>query len=176
MHSANGNTGQAYQNLGSGVTSQDYFRDVALGIAGAAVAATGVAKPGAIISEGTANAATAAGLSKQLINQNLANIAAQDSRLTSAVNGSGTTNPNFIIGGGSVADSLRLGKIWVGDGARLVRRQNSCPGCLISSDGTRIYRPPQPKTSSFATTGTQANFVQQTPSGTVISNGHLNIN
>ncbi|WP_323507207.1 hypothetical protein [Glaciimonas sp. Gout2] len=62
MHSANGNTGQAYQNLGAGVTSEDYFRDVALGIAGAAISAVGVAKPSPVLSDGAANAGTGLGL------------------------------------------------------------------------------------------------------------------
>jgi filamentous hemagglutinin len=129
----------------------------------------------AVTSEGTANSATYQGLTSQLTNQNLANIAAQDSRLAAAVNGSGTSNPNFSIGTGTVAEANALGQVWVGDGATLVSNQVACPGCLVSADGTMIYRPPQPKSSPFATTGVQANFVQQTPNGTVISNGHLNV-
>ncbi|NML32388.1 hypothetical protein HHL14_16285 [Paraburkholderia sp. G-4-1-8] len=129
----------------------------------------------AATSEGTANAATLQGLKGQLANENLANIAAQDSRLATAVNGSGTSNPNFSIGSGTVAEANALGQAWVGDGATLVSNQAACPGCLVSADGTMIYRPPQPKSSPFATTGVQANFVRQTPSGTIISNGHLNV-
>lgn len=125
--------------------------------------------PGVAISaEGTANSATVQGLKAQLERENLTNIAAQDYRLAAAVNGSFKSNPNFSIGEGSVVEANRLGRAWVGDGARLVKKQSDCPGCLISADGTRIYRPPQPKSSSFATTGVQANFVRQTPNGTLI--------
>jgi hypothetical protein len=130
---------------------------------------------GVITAEGTANAATVQGLKTQLASENIANIAVQDSRLAAAVNGSGKSNPNFSIGTGTATEANQLGQIWVGDGARLVSNQNACPGCLISADGTRIFRPPQPKSSPFARTGVQANFVQQTPTGTVISNGHLNV-
>lgn len=126
-------------------------------------------------SEGTANAATLQGLKGQLANQNLSNIAAQDPILAAAVNGSGTSNPNFSIGTGTVAEANVLGQTWVGEGATLVSNQVACPGCLVSADGTMIYRPPQPKSSQFASTGVQANFVRQTPSGTIISNGHLNV-
>ncbi|WP_245982888.1 beta strand repeat-containing protein [Trinickia fusca] len=128
-----------------------------------------------VASEGTANAATLQGLKGQLANENLANIAAQDSRLAAAVTGSGTSNPNFSIGTGTVAEANALGQVWVGDGATLVSNQVACPGCLVSADGTMIYRPPQPKASPFATTGVQANFVRQTPGGAIISNGHLNV-
>jgi len=68
-----------------------------------------------------------------------------------------------------------LSKVWVGDGAPLVGSQKACPGCLVSADGTRIYRPPQPKDLQFAVTDVQANFVQQTRTGTVVSIGHLNV-
>lgn len=126
-------------------------------------------------SNGEADSATIPGLKNQLQQKNLDNIATSDLRLAAATKGSGTTNPNFSIGTGSADEANRLGLAWVGDGARLTSNQKQCPGCLQSFDGTRIYRPPQPKKSSFATTGIQANFVQQTPTGTVLSNGHLNI-
>jgi len=45
-------------------------------------------------------------LKGQLANQNLANIAAQDSRLAAAVNGSGTSNPNFSVGSGTIAEAM----------------------------------------------------------------------
>lgn len=121
---------------------------------------------------GTANSASAQALKEQLARENLANIAASDPRLSNAVNAS---RRDFSIGTGTVSESDKLGRVWVGDGARPVSNQSSCPGCLISADGTRIYRPPQPKSSSFALTGVQANFVQQTVDGKLISNGHLNV-
>ncbi len=46
---------------------------------------------------------------------------------------------------------------------------------LVSADGLRTYRFPSEKTSSFATTGVQANFERLNIDGKVISNGHLNI-
>ncbi|WP_052115913.1 hypothetical protein [Paraburkholderia xenovorans] len=145
---------------------------------GSGSASTGqgpAANTAAVTSEGAANSATLQGLKGQLQNENLANIAALDPRLAAAVSGSGTTNLNFSIGTGTVAEANALGQSWVGEGATLVSNQAACPGCLISADGTMIYRPPQPKSSQYATTGIQANFVRQTPSGTIISNGHLNV-
>ncbi|HDR8921130.1 TPA: hypothetical protein QDA90_001650 [Burkholderia vietnamiensis] len=54
------------------------------------------------------------------MNENLANIAAQDPRLAAAVNGSGTNNINDSIGIGTTAEANRLGKIWVGDEATMM--------------------------------------------------------
>ncbi|WP_354292726.1 hypothetical protein [Paramixta manurensis] len=91
--------------------------------------------------------------------------------------GSDTVNPNFSVGSGSAAEADRLGQIWVGDGARLVTNQKECPGCLVSADGARIYRPPSEKKNTPADlnpTGVQANFVQQ-KDGVIISNGHMSI-
>ena len=124
---------------------------------------------------GTANAATAPQLARQLEAQNLANIAAQDARLANALRGSVTSNPNFRIGTGTAADADRLGRIFVGDGARPTSN-----GGLISADGTRVYRPPAPKSSPqrFNPTGVQANFEVLTINpitgrSSVLSNGHL---
>ncbi len=125
-------------------------------------------------SEGAANAASYRGLKEQLANQNLANIAAQDSRLAAAVNGSGTSNVNFSIGNGTVAEANSLGKIWVGEGARPM---TGVSGGLVSADGTRVYRPPTEKPNTpvqYAPTGVQANF-QKLQNGVVVSNGHLNV-
>ncbi|WP_226504473.1 hypothetical protein [Pseudomonas sp. MWU16-30317] len=115
-------------------------------------------------------------LKDQLIQENLSNIAAQDSRLAAAVNGSGTKNPNFSIGQGTSSEANQLGKTWVGDGAT----KTSDGLGLISADGTRVYRPPTPKDSSFATTGVQANFETYsinpvTGQRVKVSNGHLNV-
>lgn len=70
-----------------------------------------------------------------------------------------------------------MGKIWVGQDARFVSNQEQCPGCLVSSDGTRLYRPPAQKTRASSVlnpTGIQANFVTLR-NGKVLTNGHLNI-
>lgn len=129
---------------------------------------------GAVTSGGTANLTTGPKLNQQLANENLANIGAQDPRLASAVNGSGTNNPNFSIGSGTATEANRLGEIWVGDGARPL---NGVPGGLLSADGTRVYRPPTIKTSTpaqFNPTGVQANFQTRDPStGATTSNGHM---
>jgi len=127
-------------------------------------------------SEGTANSATLQGLKGQLTNQNLANIAAQDSRLAAAVNGSGTSNPNFSVGSGTISEANQLGKIWVGDGAVITSDGSG----MISADGTRAYRFPNEKNSTFATTGVQANFEIYTVNSVTgqrvkVSNGHLNV-
>ncbi|MBV0843596.1 filamentous hemagglutinin [Serratia liquefaciens] len=130
---------------------------------------------GTSTSSGAENIATYPKLKDELLQQNLNNIAKQDPRLAEAVKGSGTTNPNFSVGAGSVSEADRLGKIWVGDGGKLVDNQAKCPGCWISADSTRLYRPPTAKKSQFATTGVQANFQQFDKSGAMISNGHLNV-
>ncbi|WP_410172945.1 DUF6862 domain-containing protein, partial [Erwinia billingiae] len=93
-------------------------------------------------SSGAENAATYPKLKDDLMQQNLSNIAKQDPRLAEAVKGSGTTNPNFSVGMGTAAEADRLGKIWVGDGVKLVENQKKCPGCWVSADGTQLYRPP----------------------------------
>jgi len=143
-----------------------------------AVAANAVkngAGKGEISSSGAENIANYPRLKDDLIQQNLNNIAKQDPRLAEAVKGSGVPNPNFSIGTGTSADADRLGKIWVGEGGKLVDNQAKCPGCWISADGSLLYRPPTNKNSPFATTGVQANFQQFDKSGAMISNGHLNI-
>lgn len=121
------------------------------------------------------NTATYSKLKESLTKQNLDNIAKQDPRLAEAVKGSGTTNPNFSVGMETAADAGGLGNIWVGDGGELVDNQVKCPGCWISADGARLYRPPTEKKSPFATTGVQENFQQFDKSGAMISNGHLNV-
>ena len=132
-----------------------------------------------VTSGGTANAATVPGLKGKLAAENLANIAAQDTRLAKAVIGDGG-RLNFSVGTGTAAEANQLGKTWVGDGAQLVADQVGCPGCWKSADGLRIYRPPTPKNapSSFNPTGVQANFVTlavnpATGSSTIVGNGHL---
>ena len=134
-------------------------------------------------SGGTANAATYPKLINQLNEQNLKNIAAQDSRLASAINDWKTMQPNrkgeinFGIGSGTAKEADKLGKIWVGDGAKPVN-SSSCPGCLLSADGTRLYRPPTIKTNTskaFNPTGVQANFVIRNSDGKTLTHGHLNI-
>jgi filamentous hemagglutinin len=60
----------------------------------------------------------------------------------------------------------------------LVASQVRCPGCLISADGTRLYRPPafKPNTpTQFNPTGVQANFQKIDPvnKNAIISNGHM---
>ncbi|WP_247589092.1 hemagglutinin repeat-containing protein [Ralstonia solanacearum] len=122
-------------------------------------------------SDGTADATTAPGLRDQINQRNLDAIAGQDARLAKAISGDGTSNRNFSIGTGTASDADRLGKIWVGDGARPMK---DVPGGFVSADGSRTYRPPTEKDSPFAVTGVQANF-QQFENGKMISNGHLNI-
>ena len=141
---------------------------------GAADSKVGGGAKGGAVSSGAENAALYPKLKDQLIQENLSNIAAQDSRLAAAVSGSGTRNPNFSIGTGSAAEANSLGRIWVGDGARPI---SSVPGGLISADGTRVYRPPTAKPNTpaqYNPTGVQANF-QTLQNGKVIRNGHLSI-
>ncbi|MEA9997419.1 MULTISPECIES: DUF637 domain-containing protein, partial [unclassified Pseudomonas] len=144
-------------------------------LSGQTVPGVGGTKVGAV-SSGAENAALYPKLTDQLVQENLSNIAAQDSRLAAAVNGSGTKNPNFSIGQGTSSEANQLGKTWVGDGA--IKTSDGLG--LISADGTRVYRPPTPKDSSFATTGVQANFETYninpvTGQRVKVSNGHLNV-
>ena len=155
---------------GAKAVVETVLEKIAAGKASAVVGAKGGAA-----SSGAENAALYPKLKDQLIQENLSNIAAQDLRLAAAVNGSGTKNPNFSIGQGTSSEANQLGKTWVGDGAT----KTSDGLGLISADGTRVYRPPIPKDSSFATTGVQANFETYNinPAGQRIkvSNGHLNV-
>ncbi|ENX9403172.1 DUF1020 domain-containing protein, partial [Neisseria gonorrhoeae] len=139
--------------------------------------------PKSITSKGKANAATYPKLVNQLNEQNLNNIAAQDSRLASAVKDWKTIQPNkkgeinFGIGSATRQEAEQLGKIWVGDGAKPVSSP-SCQGCMLSADGTRLYRPPTTKSNtpeSLNPTGVQANFVTRSVDGKTLTNGHLNI-
>ena len=130
-----------------------------------------------VASSGAENAALYPKLKDQLIKENWSKIAAQDSRLAVAVNGSGTNNPNFSIGHGTSSEASQLGKTWVGDGAT----KTSDGLGWVSADSTRVYRPPTPKKDSpFAVTGVQANFEKYkinpvTGQRGKISNGHLNV-
>ncbi|EPI0788674.1 MafB family polymorphic toxin, partial [Neisseria gonorrhoeae] len=127
--------------------------------------------PKSITSEGKANAATYPKLVNQLNEQNLNNIAAQDPRLSLAIH---EGKKNFPIGTATYEEADRLGKIWVGEGAR-----QTSGGGWLSRDGTRQYRHQQKKKSQFATTGIQANFetytIDSNEKRNKIKNGHLNI-
>ncbi|CAH0263238.1 hypothetical protein SRABI13_03273 [Erwinia aphidicola] len=126
------------------------------------------------VTSGAENAATYPKLKDDLIQQNLSNIAKQDPRLEIAIKGDGSGGKDFAMGQGSRLDADRLGKIWLGDGAK-----QTSGGGWISADGTRGYRSPSTKNSPFAVTGTQANFDSYIidPAGkpVKVGNGHLNI-
>nr|CDS58029.1 conserved hypothetical protein [Serratia symbiotica] len=167
-------------------------------IAGLLAGGAGVAKGGAVLTEkvvtkvagkaesaaantgkvtsGAENAATYPKLKGELVQQNLHNIAKQDPRLDAVVKGD-NGKLNYGVGSGTKAEADRLGKIWVGDGARLTSDKTG----LMSADGTRVYRFPASKdNSSHAITGTQANFETfkidpVTGDKTKIGNGHLDI-
>jgi len=84
-----------------------------------------------------------------------------------------TVKGNFSLGEATAADANALGKDWVGPGYRVSQTDGTT---LISADGLRQYRPPATKSSSYATTGVQANFQSRdVPSGGWQNNGHLNI-
>lgn len=123
---------------------------------------------------GAGNVATYPHLKDDLIQQNLNNIAKLDSRLAKAVKGD-NGKPNYNIGSGTVEEAERLGKLWVGDGAR-----KTSNGGWISADGLRGYRPAKYKPNTptqYNPTGTQANFetYKYTAAGEriKIGNGHL---
>jgi RHS repeat-associated protein len=60
---------------------------------------------------------------------------------------------------------------WLGPGARMTRSGEA----MISLDGTRVWRPPATKTSSYAKTGVQSNFIRRGPNGETLSNYHVNV-
>jgi len=182
-------------SFNAGVEGGKLVTDIASLLAGGA----GVVKGGAILTEkvvakvagkaesaavnagkatsGAENAAKYPKLKDDLIQQNLNNIAKQDPRLAAVVQGD-KGKLNYGVGSGSASEADRLGKIWVGDGARLTSDGSG----LMSADKTRVYRFPASKdNSSHATTGTQANFETYkinpvTGDKTKIGNGHLDIN
>ena len=129
-------------------------------------------------SSGAENAATYPKLKDSLTKQNLDNIAKQDPRLDAAVKGAGG-KLNYGVGTGTKEDADRLGKIWVGEGAR----PTSDGSGLVSADGSRIYRAPKEKPNapgSLNPTGIQANFeiyTKNIETGKMdkIGNGHMNI-
>lgn len=89
--------------------------------------------------------------------------------LRSAATGKG----NVALGEATAAESNALGLDWVWSGYRVSQTDGTT---LISADGLRQYRPPASKSSSYATTGVQANFQSRSvPSGAWQDNGHLNI-
>nr|CBX82621.1 hypothetical protein EAIL5_3801 [Erwinia amylovora ATCC BAA-2158] len=122
---------------------------------------------------GAENVVTYPKLKDDLVQQNLNNIAKQDPRLAEAVKGSGTKNPNFSVGMGTASEADNLGKIWVGDGARLLTDGKG----WVSADGTRVYRFPASKPNTpqdLNPTGVQANF-ETLKDGKRVSNGHMGI-
>ncbi len=76
---------------------------------------------------------------------------------------------NFGLGSGTRAEAERLGRAWVGDGAKVASDGKT----LISADGLRQFRPPSFKPNLGIE---QANFEQRlVPSGQWFGNGHLDI-
>ncbi|WP_440799987.1 VENN motif pre-toxin domain-containing protein [Serratia marcescens] len=116
------------------------------------------------------NAATYPKLKEELKQQNLNNIAKQDPRLAAVVKGD-NGKLNYGIGSGSKEEADRLGKIWVGDGARPLSDGKG----LISADGTRVYRYPASKPNTpqeLSPTGVQANF-ETLKDGQKTGNAHM---
>ncbi|MCC8414471.1 filamentous hemagglutinin N-terminal domain-containing protein [Photorhabdus laumondii subsp. laumondii] len=123
---------------------------------------------------GAENAATYPKLKEDLVQRNLSHIASQDPRLAAVVKGD-NGKLNYGIGTGTRTEADRLGKIWVGDGAKKTTGNG-----WVSADGTRGYRPPSEKpNSAHATTGVQANFetysIDSKGKINKTGNGHLNI-
>ena len=108
------------------------------------------------------DAASSAKASNTVINEEFDSFKA----ITKAATGKG----NFSMGTATQQEADALGKAWVGEGYRMMSKGKG----LVSADDLRTYRFPSAKSSSFATTGVQANF-ERLVDGKVISNGHLNI-
>ncbi|WP_340614500.1 TNT domain-containing protein [Xenorhabdus thailandensis] len=127
---------------------------------------------------GAENIATYPKLKEDLTKQNLNHIASQDPRLAAVIKGD-NGKVNYGVGTGTRADADRLGKIWVGDGARPTTDGTG----LVSTDGTRVYRYPKEKPNapiSVNPTGVQANFETYTINPITgqkvkIGDGHLNV-
>ena len=67
---------------------------------------------------------------------------------------------------------LYMAMRWLGPGARVTRSGEG----MISSDGTRFWRPPTSKDSPYANTGIQSNFQRRDPNnGATLSNYHVNV-
>jgi hypothetical protein len=80
----------------------------------------------------------------------------------------------FGLGQASTAESNALGEAWVGKNSTIAKNGTT----MVSSDGTRVYRPPVVKDTPYATTGMQANFERLTwidGKLRTISNGHLDV-
>lgn len=112
-------------------------------------------------------------------------IAQQNARISATLRLVSQQKGNFGIGFATRTEAELMGKAWVGEGYRVV---NGSKGkILVSKDGMRQFRYPTPKNSSYATTGTQANFeefqeIKNTSKRgdvswrkTLMRNGHLNI-
>jgi RHS repeat-associated protein len=76
---------------------------------------------------------------------------------------------NFGLGNATAEEAETLGKVWVGDGAKVASDGKT----LVSADGLKQYRPPSFKPNLGQT---QANFESRwTPGGQWQTNGHLDI-
>lgn len=107
----------------------------------------------------------------------------QMTRMSGMLRKASSSKGNFGIGTATRAEANAMGKAWVGEGYTIASDGKT----LVSSDHLRQYRPPTPKNSSYATTGTQANFEElQSLKNTskqgheswklkIMRNGHLNI-
>lgn len=131
---------------------------------------TGVSPQAAELIYAGTSVVAAAGGSAILRTAGKLTTAEQIGLLRDAVKGKG----NFNLGQGTMSEADALSRAWVGPNYRVASDGKT----LVSVDGLRIYRPPSPKNSPYATTGIQANFerlevVKGRP--TVISNGHLDI-
>ncbi|MGV8003490.1 hypothetical protein QPK14_15780 [Photorhabdus temperata subsp. temperata] len=104
------------------------------------------AKPETIgkTTSGAENAATYPKLKEDLVQRNLSHIALQGPRLAAVVKGD-NGKLNYGIGTGTRAEADRLGKVWVGDGAKKTTGNG-----WVSADGTRGYRPLSEKPSTTA--------------------------
>lgn len=81
---------------------------------------------------------------------------------------------NFGLGSGTKEQANEIGNAWVGKGAEIASDGKT----LVSKDGLRQYRPPSPKNSKHAKTGSQANFerrFQGQKSKKWQGNGHMDI-
>lgn len=77
---------------------------------------------------------------------------------------------NFSMGSADAATAERMGRAWVGDGARVASDGKT----MVSKDGLRIYRPPSAKPRLGGRR--QANFERKDyAGGQPVANGHLDI-
>ncbi|VGM95788.1 Possible hemagglutinin (DUF638) [uncultured Avibacterium sp.] len=133
------------------------------------------------ISSGAENVALYPKLKEQLMKENLINVGKTDPILQEITTKLGDKLNYGVSGTYSIAESNRLGKLWVGENPIEMTERGKVIG-LMSHDGTRRYRFPTDKPRArLSATKFQSNFETYkidpiSKEGTRIGNAHLDVN